>query len=86
MSVVELSAFVERSKWLFDRSMSLREQRNRANEQGLGNESQAAGERDVALSKKFTAERHIRQELLDVGFHPRSLYVYSLYSFPSNSN
>ncbi|KAL8671649.1 MAG: hypothetical protein Q9168_003855 [Polycauliona sp. 1 TL-2023] len=61
----KLSASIERRKWLYDRQMSLQEQRNRANERDLGNESQAAGDRDDALSKKLTAERHIRQELLD---------------------
>ncbi|KAL9030836.1 MAG: hypothetical protein Q9180_006868 [Flavoplaca navasiana] len=59
------STFIQRSKWLFDRMMSIREQRNRANERDLENKSKPDAQYDMDLSKEFTTERQIRQGILD---------------------
>ncbi|KAL8834374.1 MAG: hypothetical protein Q9170_003784 [Blastenia crenularia] len=61
----KLSGYVERIKWIGNRQMNLREQRNMANERDFENESKGAAGRDVELSKKFTKGRGIRQGILD---------------------
>ena len=63
----KLSALIERQKYLYDRQMTMREQRNKENEINLENECKSIAEQDSNLRKRLNMEREVRQKILDVG-------------------